>query len=309
MEYTCHSIAGDLMTVVLPKNYHAASVFAQTGVPWKTLEEAGREDIRALRIGILNIMPQAETYEFNLLQPLGRSVLQIEPVWIRLRTHEYKSTSREHLDQNYVPFQESIENARLDGLIITGAPVEEIPFEEISYWHEIQRIMKYARNNISSTLGLCWGALALAKFLGIEKEQYPKKLFGVFPTRNLDPGHRITGGMDDVFWCPQSRHSGISDTVLERERDNGTVNLLAHCDEAGYTIFESADHRFLMHLGHFEYHASRIVEEYLRDKKAGRDDVGPPANFDLEHPVNRWRGHRTEFFSQWLKYIHEMTSY
>ncbi len=144
------------MTVVLPDNYHG----------WRTLEEARiqcisysaalHEDIRALRIGILNIMPKAETYELMLIHPLGRSVLQIEPVFIRLKDHAYTSTDREHLAGLYVPFEEAIKRNYLDGLILTGAPVEDLPFEQVKYWGEIQRILRYARNNIPSTLGICW---------------------------------------------------------------------------------------------------------------------------------------------------------
>ena len=156
---------------------------------------------------------------------------------------------------------------------------------------------------------MCWGGLAIAKFLGIEKILFEKKVFGVFETRNLNRNHRITGDMDDVFLCPHSSHSGINDQILELERDKGIVNLLAYSEEAGYIIFESTDHRFIVHLGHPEYEPRRLVEEYQRDMKKGRDDVDPPANLDLESPVNRWRGHRSEFFSQWIKYIHETTTF
>jgi homoserine O-succinyltransferase len=145
--------------------------------------------------------------------------------------------------------------------------------------------------------------------LGIEKESYPRKLFGVFETRNIDRNHRITGEMDDMFWCPQSRFSGIRDQGLEEERARGTVNLLAHSREAGYVIFESSDHKFMMHLGHHEYDENRLVEEYLRDKKKGRVDVAPPINLDLENPVNRWRVHSLEFFSQWIKFVHEEVAF
>ncbi|NLG17181.1 MAG: homoserine O-succinyltransferase, partial [Fibrobacter sp.] len=117
------------------------------------------------------------------------------------------------------------------------------------------------------------------------------------------------GEMDDKFWCAQSRHAGFPDSMLEQERDKGNISLLAHAEGAGYTIFESSDRRFLVHLGHPEYEPSRLVEEYLRDKNAGRADVKPPRNLDLNNPVNTWRSHRTEFFSQWIKYIHETTTY
>jgi homoserine O-succinyltransferase/O-acetyltransferase len=296
------------VTIVLPKDYHAKAALEHGRVLCITQEQALKEDIRALRIGILNIMPKAETYEFSLLHPLGRSILQIEPIWIRLKTHEYTSTDQAHLEKLYLPFQDAAE-LHLDGLIVTGAPVEEIPFEEVTYWEEVKRILKYAHHNITSTLGICWGGLAIAKFLGIEKIKYGKKLFGAFQMKNLDRSHPITGELDDVFWCAQSRHSGISDEIMELEREKGTVNLLAYARETGYGIFESADRRFIVHLGHPEYEPQRLVEEYLRDQKQGRTDVGKPQNFDVENPLNTWRGHRSEFFAQWIKYIHETTSY
>lgn len=297
------------MTVVVPHNYHIKDSLEQSRVLCISDREAQSEDIRALRIGILNIMPQAEKYEFSILRPLGRSVMQIEPVWIRLHTHSYKSSNREHLSKLYIPFEEAIKDKFLDGLILTGAPVEEMPFEQITYWPEIQRILRYARNNIASTLGMCWGGLALAKFMGIDTEIYTKKVFGVYETKNLQPSHRITGDMDDVFWCPQSRHSGIRDEILEDHAARGRLRLLAHAEKGGYVIFETPDHRFIMHLGHLEYDPERLVEEYDRDMKLGRKDVGLPENLDLQNPVNRWRGNRTEFFSQWIKYVHETTSF
>jgi homoserine O-succinyltransferase len=297
------------MTVVIPKDYHAWEALESRRIFCVSHEQALKEDIRALRIGILNIMPQAENYEFSLLHPLGRSVLQIEPVWIRLKNHIYKSTDQNHLENLYIPFEDAVARKHLDGLIITGAPVEEIPFEQVSYWKEITRILRYARNNIASTMGICWGALALARFMGMEKSVFPRKLFGVYSLRNLDRNHRVTGEFDDVFWCPQSRFSGIDDRVLEEQCDKGAINLLAHSKKTGYTIFESFDHRFIMHLGHPEYEPQRLIDEYHRDIKQKRTDVAPPENLDLEHPVNSWRGHRTEFFSQWIKYIHETTTY
>jgi homoserine O-succinyltransferase/O-acetyltransferase len=295
------------MTIVLPKDYHSFDLLKTKRIEVMNSEEALRQDIRALRIGILNIMPKAQDYEFNLLFPLGRSVLQIDPVWIRLKTHEYVTTDKLHLEKLYVTFEDAIRENILDGLIVTGAPVEEIPFEEVEYWNELCSILTYARKNIASTLGLCWGGLALAKMLGIEKMKYPKKVFGVFESRNLDREHPVTGEIDDVFFCPQSRHAGISDSVLEAERDIGNIRLLAHSKDAGYFIFESSDKKFLVHLGHPEYNSRRLVEETLRDRKKGRKDVGDPVNFDIENPVNRWRSQRNEFFTQWIKYVYEHT--
>jgi len=275
------------MSVVLPNKHRHRGELEQRGVLCISEEEANRADIRPLRVGILNIMPKGEAYEPYLLFPLSRTIIQIEPIWIRLHSHAYKSTDLDHLDHYYDYFENAIAKAPLDGLVVTGAPVEEMEYEQVSYWDEITTILTFARQNITSTFGICWGGLALAKMVGIEKEMFDKKLFGVFETRNLDRSHPITGELDDVFWCVQSRHSGISDDVLERKRSEGKLNLLAHSDNGGYTIFESADRRFLMHLGHPEYEAQRLVDEYRRDAALGRSDVPLPANLDVNKPVNR----------------------
>jgi len=293
------------MSVVLPDGYRHRENLETRGVLCLSHEEANRADIRPLRIGILNIMPKGETYEFHILFPLSRSIIQVEPVFIRLHSHLYKSTDPQHLELFYDYFENVTTRGQIDGLIVTGAPVEEIRFEEVTYWDEISAILAFARHNVTSTLGLCWGGLALAKLLGIEKEMFPRKLFGVFETRNLDRSHPVTGEMDDLFWCPQSRHSGIPDAVLEEARARGVVRLLAHSRESGYTIFESADRRLLAHLGHPEYEAHRLVDEYRRDVALGRTDVFPPANLDLDAPVNRWRSHGLEFFSQWIRNVYQ----
>jgi homoserine O-succinyltransferase len=297
------------MTIILPEHYHARHELERTRVVCINPDDAARQDIRPLRIGILNVMPRAESYEFSLLQPLGRSIIQIEPLWIRLEQHNYSSSNSDHIRNLYLTFEEAVRRHPLDGLLLTGAPVEEIPYEDVRYWAELVQILSYARKNVASTLGICWGGLALAKLVGIEKSALPKKLFGVFQNRNLERDHRITGDTDDVFWCPQSRHSGIADEVLEHARDSGVVRLLSHSPETGYTIFESADQRYLMHLGHPEYEPERLVFEYRRDVAGGRSDVEPPAHVDLEKPINTWRSHRNEFFSQWLKLIYDSVSF
>jgi homoserine O-succinyltransferase len=296
------------MTVILPEDYHARRALEESRVVCIPQGEALRQDIRPLRIGILNVMPKAETYEFTLLHPLGRSIIQIEPLWLRLESHRYSSSNKEHIRTFYVTFEQAIRDAALDGLILTGAPVEELAFEEVAYWRELSEILRYARTNIVSTLGICWGGMALAKILDVDKVALDKKLFGVFPNRNLERDHRITGDTDDVFWCPQSRHSGYRDADLEAARDAGAMNLLSHSEETGYSIFESTDHRYLMHLGHPEYEPERLVFEYERDRQLGRADVEPPSHFDPGTPVNRWRSHRNEFFSQWIKFVYDTTS-
>ncbi len=181
-------------------------------------------------------------------------------------------------------------------------------FEQVFYWRELLGILEHCQINSQSVLGMCWGGLALANMMGIEKIRYPRKLFGVFETRNLDPEHPIMCDQDDVFWCPQSRHAGVDDATMEAAASRGEVSLLAHAPESGYTIFESGDGKLLAHLGHPEYRAMRLVDEYRRDAERGRQDVGAPVNLSLAAPQNRWRSHRNEFFRRWVDFIHEMTN-
>ncbi len=297
------------MTIVIPDDYHAKAALENRRIKCMPEARALKQDIRALRIGILNIMPEAENYEFNLLFPLGRSVLQITPVWIRLKSHSYSSSNQNHLDRHYVSFEDAVKDRHLDGLLISGAPVEKIPFADVTYWDELTEIMDYARTNIASTLGICWGGLALAKHIGIPKVNYKEKLFGVFESVNLDTDHPITGEMDDRYWCPNSRFAGVDEEVLQELTDKGEVNQLGRSDDAGAIIFESTDHRYVMHLGHFEYDANRLVDEYKRDMESNQVGVKAPVNVDLENPLNMWRAQNTEFFTQWIKYVYETTPF
>lgn len=296
------------MPLLVNHQYHLRSSLEAHGVRCLPPSTAREERLRTLRVGIINLMPQAENYELNLLLPLGKTQFSIEPVWIRLQQHDYQSSDRRHLAEHYLTFDAAIGRNYLDGLILTGAPVEEIDFREVHYWGELQQILNFAQDNITSTIGLCWGAMALAYVAGIEKINFPKKLFGVFLARNLDRTHRLMSDTDDLFWCPQSRHAGYADQTLERASEEGKINLLAHSEEAGYIVFETKDRRFLMHLGHPEYNSRRLVEESLRDGALRRADVWPPKNFNPARPVNCWRGHRAAFFSRWANSVYKTTS-
>jgi homoserine O-succinyltransferase len=286
------------MTLIIRSNYHALQAIEQNRIRWIPPEQAERQDIRPLRIGLLNIMPLGEQYEFNLLHPLGLSVLQIEPIWIRLESHVYKSWPAGHLDDLYMTYSEATRNQPLDGLIVTGAPVEHLPFEKVEYWDEISEVIRDSRESCPSTLGICWGGFALAYLEGVEKITLPQKLFGLFELENQAQGHPVMGALDDVFWCPQSRNAGLPDDAMRQAEHEGRLNLLAYGPESGYTIFETTDQRVLMHTGHPEYNAGRLAYEARRDQNS--PEVPPVANFDFNNPVNRWRSHRNTFFSQWI---------
>ena len=290
------------MTLIVRPDYHAVPILERNGIRWIPPSQAKRQDIRPLRIGILNIMPLGEKYEFNILHPLGLSVLQLEPIWIRLESHNYKSWEPKHVDDIYVTYEEAMRDQPLDGLILTGAPVETIDYEDVYYWEEIKTILSDARKNIPSTLGLCWAGFVMAYLEGVKKLNYDHKLFGVFELKNLAPDHPIMGELDDVFFCPQSRHAGMPDEAMEEASESGRLKLLAYGPEAGYSIFSTTDDRFIAHTGHPEYNANRLAEEAKRDH--GNPEVPVPVNFDFNNPLNRWRSHRNIFFAQWVSYCY-----
>ena len=295
------------MALILPRSYHKISSVERNHISWIEPERAKRQDIRPLRIGILNIMPLGKQYEFNLLHPLGLSPLQIEPIWIRLNSHSYKTWDLSHLDKSYVSWDEAMSPNPLDGLIITGAPVEHLCFEDVNYWKELVNLIEEAKYSCASTLGLCWAGFALAYLAGVRKVSLQQKLFGVFPMRSLVPGHSLMGTQNDQFLCPQSRYATLPDTAMEAAQRQGRLRLLAHGESVGYTIFETPDQRQLMHLGHPEYNVDRILAEMERDKARG--DVPPPQNFDSDHPQTLWRSHRNLLFQQWLWFCYQRVSF
>ena len=290
------------MTLIIRPDYHAVPLIEKNGIKWISLDQAKSQDIRPLRIGLLNIMPLGETYELNLLNPLGLSILQIEPIWIKLESHIYKTWPQEHLDQLYLTYEDATENSPLDGLIVTGAPVEHLDFEDVRYWKEIVGIINHARKTCPSTLGLCWGAMALAYMVGISKLTFKEKLFGVFELENLAKCHPIMSALDDNFFCPQSRIAGTSNDEMELAQSRGDINLLAFGEKGGYSIFETADQKQIMHMGHPEYNSSRLAFEAKRDSSV--PNVPEIHNFDFNNPKNIWRMHRNTFFQQWIRFCY-----
>ncbi|MET0384429.1 MAG: homoserine O-succinyltransferase [Polyangiales bacterium] len=256
-----------------------------------------------LRVGIINLMPRAEVYERSLLPPLTAAGLPLEPCFVRLDSHAYQSSDREHIERHYQTYERVWAAGPLDGLIVSGAPVEELAYSDVTYWSELCEILEHARTHVPSTLGLCWGGMALAERLGIGKQRLSRKLFGVVPLENLAREHPLLDGAGDPIACPQSRHAGLDEADLAAVEANGHVRVLARSAAAGSTIFESSDGRWVGHLGHPEYEPERLVFEYQRDMTAGRSDVGPPENFDVDAPECTWLAHRRGFFSGWLRLL------
>jgi homoserine O-succinyltransferase len=278
------------MAIVLAPGHPRASLAGSDGEP---------ADPSRLRIGIINIMPRLEAYEPCLLEPLAEHPAAIEPVFIRLGSHGYQSSDHAHLDRFYRPFERAIADAPLDGLIVTGAPVEELAFEDVHYFRELEAILGHARDHVAVTLGLCWGGMVIGRLAGIDKQAFARKLFGVFEDRVLVPGHDIVG--TGAFVCAHSRHSGVVEADLEAATRTGVVRPLSRGEATGTTMFETTDRRWIAHLGHPEYTGERIAFEWQRDQQLGRADVRPPANFDPASPATPWRGHRRALFAGFLR--------
>lgn len=275
------------MPIVLPEE-HPARAGLRLAAPGET----------PLKVGIVNIMPRLESYEPLLLRSLGSAACTVEPVFVRLESHVYTSSDRSHLDRFYRTFDEV---GHLDGLIVTGAPVEEVDFERVRYWDELTAILLQARRAIRSTLGICWGGLALGALLDIPKRLFRQKLFGVFDHRViLDGDPLLPREQLASIRCAHSRHSGSDDDAVVRAVEAGRVRVLASSPETGASIYASHDHRFVAHLGHPEYVASRLIFEWERDRAAGRTDVPAPHQLDLESPVTTWRQDSEIFFARWL---------
>ncbi|MBT9557055.1 MAG: homoserine O-succinyltransferase [Myxococcales bacterium] len=264
---------------------------------------------RTLRIGILNLMPRLETYEPGLLAALSAPGLPFTPIGIRLETHAYRSSDPAHLAAHYRALNRALATGPLDGLLLTGAPVEELPFEAVRYWAELQEVLDYARDHVGSTLGVCWGGMALAAREGGVKTGLPQKLFGAFRHLVSPAGAAFLGvAPGSTFICPQSRHATI--TAESIASTDGRLQVLGHSEVVGPTLLSTPDQRFIMHLGHPEYAPSRIAFEWTRDRGLGRTDVPHPAGYDAEGttPVVSWANDSERLFGAWLRVVAERGS-
>ncbi|MBS3995058.1 MAG: homoserine O-succinyltransferase [Alkaliphilus sp.] len=291
------------MPIIIPENLPATEILTRENIFIMSEARAIHQDIRPLKIALLNLMPSKVVTETQFLRLIGNTPLQVEIVLLRTETYMPKNTSEEHLLAFYSTFSD-IKEQKFDGLIITGAPIEQLDFEEVEYWEELKEIMNYANHNVTSTLFVCWGAqAALNYYYGIPKYPLDKKAFGVFEHSISDQKIKILRGFDDKFYIPHSRHTEVRASDLEKVED---LDILAVSDEAGIGIAASKDGRKIFISGHLEYDFDTLKREYDRDVLKGLP-IEMPQNYYRDNdsqqlPVVRWRSHANLLFSNWLNY-------
>jgi homoserine O-succinyltransferase/O-acetyltransferase len=299
------------MPVKIPNTLPARATLERENIFVMDEERANHQDIRPLRVAILNLMPTKIATETQLLRLLSNSALQVEVTLLHTATHDSKNTDADHLLNHYLTFND-VRSQKFDGLIITGAPVEQMPFEAVDYWGELTRVFEWAETNVESTLYICWGAQAgLYHHYGIPKYDLPRKMFGVFEHRVLSRTESLLRGFDDIFLAPHSRHTEIRRADIEKV---GDLQLLAESDEAGVYIVGSKDGRHLYVTGHSEYDPFTLKGEYDRDVNKGLPIHVPknyyPKDDPAQVPTVRWRGHANLLFSNWLNYyVYQVTPF
>lgn len=292
------------MPIKIPNDLPATITLEKENVFFMTEDRALRQDIRPLRILILNLMPTKIETETQLLRLLGNTPLQVEIELMQMASHVSKNTSKEHLLKFYKMFDE-LKEQRFDGMIVTGAPVEQLPFDEVHYWNELQQILKWAETHVYSVLYICWAALAgLQYHYGIGKCSLPKKLSGIFEHRTISLLHPVTRGFDDVFYAPHSRYSGLDERQIEK---TAALDVLAYSDLAGPYIIADRSCRNLFVTGHPEYSRMTLADEYTRDIARSLNPALPINYFKDENPANepifRWKSHANLLFANWLNHI------
>ncbi len=291
------------MPVKIPDTLPARAILESENIFVIPETRARHQDIRPLRLAILNLMPTKIQTETQLLRLLSNTPLQVEVTLLHMNSHRSKNTPQEHLLKHYRTLRQ-VRRSKFDGLIITGAPVEHLEFEEVDYWTELQEVMDWAETNVYSTFYICWAAQAgLYHRYGIPKYPLPRKMFGVFEHWVLDPHHPLLRGFDDRFLAPHSRHTEIRRQDVERVPD---LQILAESDEAGLYLVASRDGRRIYVTGHSEYDPLTLKSEYDRDRSKGLP-IHVPINYYPDDdpsrpPIVRWRGHAHLLFSNWLNY-------
>ena len=274
-------------------------------------KRAVHQDIRAIEIGILNLMPLKEETELQLLRSLSNTPLQVDVTFITVSTHEFKNASMSHLKKFYETFSD-IKHRFFDGLIITGAPIEQMEYEDVDYWGEICEIFEWTKTHVTSTLHLCWGAQAgLYYHYGLKKHLLPKKMFGVYEHRVMNRKVPLVRGFDDCFMAPHSRHTEVRAEDIRRVRE---LTILAESCDAGVFLAVADERRKIFVMGHPEYDRMTLDKEYKRDKNKGLS-IALPVNYypnddDTAKPKLQWRSHGNILYSNWLNYyVYQVTPY
>ncbi len=298
------------MPIKLPETLPAYRVLSDEGVMVMSEQNAARQDIRPLHIGLLNLMPKKIQTETQFARLIGATPLQIELTLIRMSEHQSKTTSAEHMEEFYRPFQE-VRDAKLDGLIITGAPIEHLPFEEVTYWDELREVFDWTQTNVHSTFGVCWGGMAMIHhFHGVDKHLLSDNAFGCFRHANLSPASPYLRGFSDDCVIPVSRWTEMRQAEIDARP--GLVTLLGS-EACGPCLVEDPDHRALYIFNHFEYDSDTLKEEYQRDLLNG-GEIKLPANYfpdddPARRPQNRWRSHAHLLYGNWINQIYQTTPF
>ncbi|MEO0390657.1 MAG: homoserine O-succinyltransferase [Pseudomonadota bacterium] len=301
------------MPIKIPADLPAYDVLTREGVMVMDDGTASRQDIRPLRIGLLNLMPKKIQTETQFARLIGATPLQIELHLIRMSEHQTRNTSQDHMEAFYRPFSE-VADEKLDGLIITGAPIEHLPFEEVSYWDELEQVLGWTQTHVHRTFGVCWGGMAmLHHFHSVPKHMLPAKLFGAYRHSNLAPASPYLRGFSDDLVIPVSRWT----EVRSPEVTAAGLPILLGSDITGPALIEDPDHRALYVLNHFEYDSGTLAEEYRRDLGSAQVEgtqIALPKNYfpsddPAQTPPNRWRSHAHLLYGNWINEIYQTTPF
>ena len=299
------------MPIRIPNDLPAAETLQQENIFVMPQNRARSQDIRPLEIVLLNLMPTKIATETQLSRLLGNTPLQVNLELMHTSTHQSRNTSQDHMLSFYKSFEE-LRHRKFDGMVITGAPVEMLPFEDVDYWQELCEIMEWSKTHVHSTFHICWGAQAgLYYHYGIQKEILPEKLFGVFKHTADYKRSILLRGFDDVFWVPHSRHTTVSREDIEKVPE---LKILASSERSGVYAVSTKGGKQIFITGHSEYDPRTLESEYLRDKNLGLPIAVPenyyPNDDDTQEPIVRWRGHANLLFSNWLNYfVYQTTPY
>jgi homoserine O-succinyltransferase len=298
------------MPIKLPAALPAYDVLSNEGVMVLDEDSAAKQDIRPLRIALLNLMPKKIQTENQFARLIGATPLQIELTLIRMSEHQTKNTAAEHMAEFYQTFAD-VKDQKFDGLIITGAPIEHLPFTEVTYWEELCEVFEWTQTHVHSTFGVCWGGMAMINYFhGVKKHLLDQKLFGCFRHRNTAPSSQYLRGFSDDCVIPVSRWTEMRQNEIDA---SGGLTTLITSDDAGPALVEDQGHRALYIFNHFEYDSGTLKQEYDRDIASGTE-INVPMNYypnddPTEQPQNRWRSHAHLLYGNWINEIYQTTHF